>query len=438
MVRQSLLLSILVLPAAVGCGDTQPAEPPAQKIEQPLLDDLIDGLPNNFPMLNGAGTAATYSTTGGLDFTNELHTPQGTNGRHCGSCHFAESGWTVRPWLVELLFLTSNGTHPIFNPLDANNPAADFSTPGARRSAYSMLLKGLFRRSATISATAEFEVVAAEDPHGLGTLARPSFFRRPLPTMNFHLGITNGWDGRNTVVGDVHAGLVAQAAGNITGAQQGIPPANPVIVEAIVDYEEALSFAQQTTFGAGRLDACGARGGPQNLSAQTFVAGRFNLFDAWMNLSPGACGGHFVNPKRAQIARGQELFNTALSASGRTCLSCHNAENSGTNFNGILFNVGASDAIHRTPDMPIYSLRNKVTGEIIQTTDAGRGFTTGKWADVNRFKTPTLRGLAARAPYFHNGIAKSLPDLVRFYETSLGFAFTDAQEDDLVAFMNAL
>ena len=67
-----------------------------------------------------------------------------------------------------------------------------------------------------------------------------------------------------------------------------------------------------------------------------------------------------------------------------------------------------------------------------------RGNITGLWQDLGRFTTPTLRGLAARAPYFHNGIAATLESVVRFYEDHLGFGFTDAERADLVAFLNAL
>jgi cytochrome c peroxidase len=44
----------------------------------------------------------------------------------------------------------------------------------------------------------------------------------------------------------------------------------------------------------------------------------------------------------------------------------------------------------------------------------------------------------ARAPYFHNGIAATLKDVVIHYEVALGFVFTPEEEDDLVAFMEAL
>lgn len=88
--------------------------------------------------------------------------------------------------------------------------------------------------------------------------------------------------------------------------------------------------------------------------------------------------------------------------------------------------------------MPLYTLRNKLTGETVQTTDPGRALITGKWKDIARFKGPILRGLAARAPYFHNGFAKDLNAVVDFYNTRFGIGLTDAEKADLVAFLRSL
>jgi cytochrome c peroxidase len=177
----------------------------------------------------------------------------------------------------------------------------------------------------------------------------------------------------------------------------------------------------------GRLDSDGARGGPEALAGMTRQAGRFDLFDAW--------DGH-ENPRRARIARGQELFNNG-NGTGR-CSGCHNSANDGTNISGTLFDVRAASADARTPDLPLYTFRNRTTNETRQLSDAGRGNVTGLWRDLGRFKTPTLRGLSSRAPYFHNGIAATLEDVVRHYERHLGFAFSDEERADLVAFLKAL
>jgi hypothetical protein len=397
-----------------------------------------ESLPNDIPFLNSAGAAATYSTAGAIDLDNAFHVPQGANGRSCESCHLPEAGWSIRPIDVELRFLFTAGKDPLFQPLDANtpNPAAD--TWAQRYASYSMLRKGLFRRGGALPANAEFEIIAVDDPLGAGgSAARFEFFRRPLATANFHLARNIGWHDQNTNgSGNVPAGLKAQALGAITGAEGGATPSDATL-SAIVDHELSLSFAQQAVFGVGSLTSCGAQGGPRNLSLQPLVNERFSLFDAWIGLVPGSCGTKPADRKRAQIARGQELFN-ATNANGRSCRGCHNAANNGSHVAGRLFDVGASRAQFREPGMPLYTLRHKVTGETRQTTDPGRAVRSGLWQDIDQFKTPSLRGVAARPPYFHNGIAKTLHQVVRHYEKVFGFQYTDQERDDLVAFMEAL
>jgi cytochrome c peroxidase len=46
--------------------------------------------------------------------------------------------------------------------------------------------------------------------------------------------------------------------------------------------------------------------------------------------------------------------------------------------------------------------------------------------------------LAARAPYFHNGSAESLSDIVTFYEKRFNVGFTAQEKADLIAFLNSL
>ena len=88
--------------------------------------------------------------------------------------------------------------------------------------------------------------------------------------------------------------------------------------------------------------------------------------------------------------------------------------------------------------MPLYTLRNFATGQTRKTTDPGRALITGKWNDIGKFKGPVLRGLAGRAPYFHNGLAKDLAAVVDFYDTRFSIGFTNQEKDDLIAFLEAL
>lgn len=67
---------------------------------------------------------------------------------------------------------------------------------------------------------------------------------------------------------------------------------------------------------------------------------------------------------------------------------------------------------------------------------------SGSLATLNQagltVKGPILRGLAGRAPYFHNASAATLRDAVNFYNTRFTLNLSQQDEDDLVAFLNTL
>ena len=121
-----------------------------------------------------------------------------------------------------------------------------------------------------------------------------------------------------------------------------------------------------------------------------------------------------------------------------TCTICHDTPNAGNHSVAMALNIGIAAASRRTPEQPLYTLRHRSTGEIVQTTDPGRAMVTGKWNDIGRFKGPILRALAARAPYFHDGSASTLADVIDFYDTRFGVKFTEQEKADLLAFLRAL
>jgi cytochrome c peroxidase len=75
---------------------------------------------------------------------------------------------------------------------------------------------------------------------------------------------------------------------------------------------------------------------------------------------------------------------------------------------------------------------------VIYTTDPGKGLVTGLCSDVNRIKGPILRGLAARAPYFHNGAARDLNEVLNFYNQRFQMNLTEKEKSQLIAFLNSL
>jgi cytochrome c peroxidase len=92
-------------------------------------------------------------------------------------------------------------------------------------------------------------------------------------------------------------------------------------------------------------------------------------------------------------------------------------------------------------DLPLFALAcvsGPNAGTTYMVTDPGRALISGKCADIGKVKGPILRGLAARAPYFHNGSAATLQDVVNFYNLRFDIGFTVEQMQDLAAFLQSL
>ena len=443
---------------------------------------------------NPSGVALTISTTGHIDRKSPFFASLGANGRSCESCHQAAEGWSITPRGVRERFEATGGKDPIFRLVDgAVSPKADVSTRAAREKAYGMLLRhGVIRIGLPIPANAEFELAQVDDPYGYASASELSLFRRPLAATNIRLLSTVMWDGRetfkdaagtdciagsSTCFASQHFDLLDQSNSAVVTHAQGATPLTPAQREAIVAFEMTLTTAQVRDDDAGELTTYGAQGGPKFLQGQVnyfgindtlagdyrthanFTPTVMSLYTNWQSYIPDARRpdaegrSREIAVARRAVARGEALFNSkpiaitgvkglndALGAPtiAGTCTTCHNAPNAGNHSVPLPLDLGLTDASRRSPDQPLYTLRNIATGATIQTTDPGRALVTGKWADIGKFKGPTLRALAARAPYFHNAFAKDLPEVVTFYNTRFLIGLTQQEQDDLVAFLKTL
>ena len=72
------------------------------------------------------------------------------------------------------------------------------------------------------------------------------------------------------------------------------------------------------------------------------------------------------------------------------------------------------------------------------TQDPGRALITGKCADVGSIVMQQFRGLTARAPYFANGSAADLAELMEFYNRRFKIGLADKEKQDLVNFLSIL
>jgi len=439
-------------------------------------------LPNLFPLPNGSGLLETYNINNApISLRGAFFQSLGTNGRSCSSCHLPTEGWSVSAAEIQLRFLLTQGLDPIFRTNDGSVCDQDIntSTLEGRRHAYSLLLsRGLIRIALAVPAGAEFTVANVNNPYGCGNTSTLSMYRRPLPATNLQFLSTVMWDGRESTppttkkitypnTGQLLADLAQQAIDATTGHAQGAVP-TPAQVQDIVNFETSLRTAQAYDYRAGALNRDGATGGPVALASQPFFVGIndsfppsfgfnptgapfnpniFTLFTAWANSQ---------SSQRASIARGEALFNSKpITISGvagindvvglpasfsGTCGTCHDTPNVGNHSVSAPLNIGVADVTSPldVSYLPVFTLVNNTTNETVQTTDPGRAMITGKWADVGKLKGPILRGLASRAPYFHNGSAASLEDVLVFYDKRFNVGFTNQEEADLIAFLNTL
>ena len=123
----------------------------------------------------------------------------------------------------------------------------------------------------------------------------------------------------------------------------------------------------------------------------------------------------------ASAQRGLRLFEDKA-----MCASCH----AGFNFTGE-------------------SYRNIGVGMDKPNPDLGRWEVTGDDADRGAFKTPTLRDVAQRGPYMHDGSERTLADVVAYYKRGgvknrwlsadmTPLSLSAEEQADLVEFMKAL
>jgi cytochrome c peroxidase len=432
----------------------------------------------------------------------ETHTSQnaffanlGTNGRTCLTCHQPRNGWTISAASVKDRFDASQGADPIFRLVDgATCPSANVSGIGEKLKAYSLLLnKGLIRIGLPVPATIpgstlpiEYRIVSVSDPYGCNTnpttglttfgIANPtagivSVYRRPLPSANLGFLTTIMWDGREPT-------LAQQSIDATLGHAQGNAAPTTAQQQQIVNFESGIFTAQLYDFKSKWLTAAGAKGGPNALAdllpgffigindplggnpeGVPFTSQIFDLYHAWNGIS----GEGDVNAARQAVARGEALFNNTpititgvagindlpgLASVSGFCGTCHDSPNVGNHSVKLPINIGISNGgpNNNNPgldiaDLPLFTLScvsGPNIGKTYTVTDPGRALISGKCADIGKVKGPILRGLAGRAPYFHNGSAATLLDVVNFYNQRFNIGLTPAQMSDLTAFLQTL
>lgn len=472
---------------------------PAQIFDQGGIPGVIRELELD---RNPNGVLGTFQPDGStVTATNAFFQALGTNGRSCATCHQPPSGMGISLRNIQARFRATRGTDPLFAPVDgANcpNQVPEDATSGSLlggllgrgnelERAHSLLLtKGLIRIALPVPAGAQFTISVVSDPStcnldpDYNSVQNPdgtttqivSVFRRPLISASLDFKTTTifpapdgnsgniMWDGREPT-------LFTQAISATLGHAQALAAPTQEQLEQIVAFETRIFSAQLESDAAGLLDETGVTGGPIFLAGQApgqLLAAPFDEFTAFATAT-GPLGA-----ARQSVARGQQLFNgrtfTIAAVAGfndffgpdappqpGTCATCHNIGHAGSDALpnaqrdiGIGGRATFTSAPPPAADLPVFAIEGCPAGSFlgdpsatsVLTNDPGRALITGLCRDVGASTVPTLRALAAHEPYFRDGSAQSLADVVEFYEGRFAIGLTAEEQADLVNFLQVL
>jgi hypothetical protein len=346
----------------------------------------------------------------------------------------------------------------------------------------------------------EFELSVISDPtgcnldreHGVAA-GRVSVFRRPRPASNLPYVTATGFsfdpkDGlplrtdpatgqliSGNVLSDARAGtLEAQAIDALFSHLELPGTIDPSQLAQIIAFERGLFTAQSRHIIAGELSAAGAQGGPQALAdfptgaLQSTATPIWSEFFAWRDAKPAADGGGAAElEQRRSIARGAELFSKRTflidDSAGVTdmgfgspvrngCAFCHNMQHVGLDVAPGQIDLGTTNLPHarlaRTGplrELPLFRLTcregarpHQHLGRVVETSDPGYALTTGRCIDIGKITAQTMRGLAARPPYFSNGAANTLRELVDFYDERYQIRLSEQEKQDMTRFLEVL
>lgn len=456
--------------------------------------DTYDSVDGTLGVLNASGQVNTDQ--------HAFFTPLGTNGRACVNCHQPIYGMSVSAVSMQRRWVETDGKDPVFAAVDGSNcpnlPQDQQSSHSLllQRGLFRIPLAWPPKNADGSPKPVEFSIEVVRDPAGCNTNAQYglksadptiSVYRRPRPAANLKYVIAGGQPivlktGRladldpdtkrpvsmNLMSDAREPSLRTQAISAIMGHEQARIQPSLKQLDQIVEFESRVYMAQAAHIFGGPVMGEGAPSamGAANLRDRRAGVLGDNDYDPVFGQFSAAWKGndHF----RASVARGADLFMnrqfwlrdaTHINSIGlgnpvkRTCATCHNAQMTGQDLSAGWVDVGTNNyptwtepaTWADTSELPVFKVTcsknadpHPYLGRVIYTTDPGRALISGKCNDVGSIVMQQLRGLAARAPYFANGSAKSLREVVDFYDRRFDMKLTDQEKVDLITFLGVL
>jgi len=448
------------------------------------------------------GTVGVLNATGPVNTEGHpFFTALGTNGRACVNCHQPTYGMSVSTTgLLERWRLT-DGKDPVFAAFDGSNcPGLPQDQEAShslllKRGLFRIPLSWPPKNADGSPKPVEFTLEVVRDPTGCNTSpqyglksADPtvSVYRRPRPAANLKyvtsagppivlktgmladLDPETGKPVSMNLMSDAREpSLKTQAISAILGHEQAREAPSRQQIEKIVEYESQVYVAQQAHIFGGPLAEAGGPSGLGVAALRDHRAGVLgdNDYDPVFGLFTKWKGDDYY---RSSVARGADIFMfrqfwlrdaAHINSIGlgnplkRTCATCHNAQMTGQDLSAGWVDVGTTNyptwtepsTWAESSELPVFKITcsrdadpHPYLGRMIYTTDPGRALISGRCVDVGSIVMQQLRGLAARAPYFANGSAKTLREVVDFYDRRFDMKLTDGEKEDLINFLGAL
>jgi hypothetical protein len=492
LLGSELLLSALLLAAASARADDSWWAPNQAREFPPALS-----YPNATGVMTTLNSGGPTSTAGHPFFSS-----LGTNGRACVSCHQPTDGMSVSVDTIRQRWHDTEGKDPLFAAIDGSDcPSLPQAQESSHSLILQRGLIRIARPWPPIGSDGkpikpEFTIEVMRDPtrcnldpqYGLKS-AQPmiSVYRRPRPATNIKYLTAVGFPSEPKqglplpsdpeIGGMVSGNILADNRAATIPAQirdalhvhlqlRGKP--DPGVVHSIETFLDQLYTAQSLDRVGGLLTDGGAKGGPEELRAVRPGELQYGGEPIWKEFLPwkSAKSDAALSPEqrafRESVARGAEVFtqrtflisdsagitNMGFGSPVRNaCAFCHNMQRTGMDVAPGQVDLGTvnSPFANAAPEMPLFRLTcnppapaHPHLGRVIYTQDPGFALTTGKCIDIGKITIQSMRGLAARPPYFSNGSAKTLREIVDFYDQRYRINFTEQEKQDLTNLMSVL
>ena len=427
--------------------------------------------------------------------------PIGPNGRACVTCHQPADSMSLSATTARQRWEATGGKDPLFAAIDGSNcpslPQADRNSHSLllERGLFRIERPWPARVWNGRPVTPDFTIEVVRDPNGCNSGPRHgpaagnvSVYRRPRPVANmkYLLAVGFPFDPKQglalprdpesgammsgNILSDDRAGTLSgqmedaaashlEFTGKLTGEQRA----------QIADFVTRIYAAQQVDMRGNGLDTLGAKGGPAHLrDSEPGALGSigdpvWSEYAAWENIPPEEAVR--LTPQhlalRQSIARGARIFrdrtflitdsagiNSPVGFGNpvrNSCVFCHNMSQMGNDVAPGQVDLGTTTMPFADPfpDLPLFRITclkapHPFHGRVILTMDPGFALTTGRCADVGKITLQSMRGLAARAPYFSNGLARDLRGVIDYYDRRYAIGYSEQDKQDLVNLMGAL